>query len=371
MRSTLARQLGSATAAGRAAGPLASTSRPVLRAAISRASPMASVASSSRSIVTIPHPSLDPSLGETHFVIKSTSKITSMIQVFALVREAERKLGPIITMDVPRSADTFQPGNLVFITLLHPVKFNKEEPIVFEMDAPFVSKESTYLGGVTSADLSLAISGKPPRNGHQNVGPNTPMRVRIELWEKHDERMYSLAKFPEQRVRPSVFERREDSKLVDALKAFDGGFFGGLNGLADKYADLAGVPEDEHVPESEGKQKPTPLRRPQPVAEVVTPPEAAEPVAPVEPVEPKVPAAPARATKAEKMRLQALEVARRNAQQAAEAVQAKKDAEQAAATAAAAAPAAPAATPSVVLNIKPKQQEEKKSGWNWLSGSKS
>ena len=50
----------------------------------------------SRRNITIPHPDLDPSKGETRLFVRTTTRIPSMIHAFAIVRAVESRFGSVI-----------------------------------------------------------------------------------------------------------------------------------------------------------------------------------------------------------------------------------------------------------------------------------
>jgi len=266
-----------------------------------------------------------------------------MAHAFSMMRAVEQRLGPVVSVDVPKDDDTLRPQNTIFITLLRPTKF--EEPIVMEIPSPVLSRTSTFVGGIAFNDIDGVLHQHASSTEASRGASGQTLQFNVELRTTDPRPTRSTLK----RVEPTLNEQKEDDEIVRALENFNGGWNGGFAGVADQFQALK-------------------IERPEPVVEVVeevveevAAPVVERPVAEVkapESVEKKVeaPKQPARPTmtRAERMRQQALQAARAAADH-------QKKAQEAAAAAAAEAEAKAAAEEAKAAS-SPKDESKKQGG---------
>ncbi|KAK4686142.1 hypothetical protein P7C73_g3987, partial [Tremellales sp. Uapishka_1] len=196
-------------------------------------------ASSSTSKIRFPHPELDPSLGATRFMIKTFDNMTSMVQAFAVVRSVESELGSVLDINVVKDPDTNLPTNMIFITLLRP--YNLVKPLHREIPFP-PTPTSNHLGGPSLLDIHNVLVSSPPILTEKSKPPTAKsakaIQFRIEVRHpappiKKDGRTRKYLSNRDER------QIKEDEDILSALASFDGGFFGGLEGVKEKFAHLA------------------------------------------------------------------------------------------------------------------------------------
>lgn len=168
-------------------------------------------ATSRRSLVQIPHPSLDSTL-PTRFVLRSPDVLPTMAHTLAVVREFEKQHGAVLSIDVPKDADTLLPGRIIKVTTLRPVQI--DTTAVFEIPAP---KTRSRKGGVTLDDVRGA-----PGNG--------VIQFSVEREKNREQRTPKYRR--SKRRNPT-----EDDAVVRGLERF-GGFSGEMEGVAKKFERL-------------------------------------------------------------------------------------------------------------------------------------
>ncbi|WVQ73429.1 hypothetical protein IAR50_003001 [Cryptococcus sp. DSM 104548] len=194
------------------------------------------------STFTLPHPDLAASHGHTRFALRAFDSIPSLAHAYAILRAAESKLGAkALHVRIPKSLDSLKLGPSIYIETLRPVKFEKE--LLLEIPSPVLSPESNFLGGLSLADVTRVLDADPvistsvqksPSNGRKD----RPLQFRIEP-AKPPSRNPSKARRSEQFR--SKQGGKEGAEVVKALKAFEGGFFGGFEGVADKFEGMLEV----------------------------------------------------------------------------------------------------------------------------------
>ncbi|WWD18764.1 hypothetical protein CI109_103219 [Kwoniella shandongensis] len=205
-----------------------------------------------RYLLTFPHPDLDPSKGSTKLVIKTFNNIPSILHAYAIIRAVESKLGAsILDMYLPKDPDSFNPGPTIFLTTLRPVKLDK--PLLLEIPPPTISSESNFLGGPSLRDLetilnpengsSLSVTTELTRNP-SGKKDEQPLQFRVEVQKnvqsRREREMNGTISKNAKKNRRVKFrnEGKEAAEIVKELRNFGGGFYGGFEGLADKFEKL-------------------------------------------------------------------------------------------------------------------------------------
>ncbi|WWC62931.1 uncharacterized protein I303_105529 [Kwoniella dejecticola CBS 10117] len=235
-----------------------------------------------RGVLTFPHPDLDPEHGHTKFVIRSLKgNIPSMLHVYTIIKALERKLKvEVLDFTVQKDFDTFQPTSNIFLTTLKPVHLDN----ALLMEIPFdgsKNTESNFLGGPslndiarilntpsssssssiksssgpTTSDSNTSIQSSSIENDTQGKGKGTgsaaqgveTLQIRVEIQKN--------TRLPTTRMSKSKRQRypqngREASDIVKSLRNFKGGFYGGFEGLAEKFDHLAIEEESSSNPSS-------------------------------------------------------------------------------------------------------------------------
>lgn len=203
--------------------------------ALRRAAPTLITPITSRTHITFPHPDLDPSNGHTRFAVRAFNNIPSLIHAYAIVKAVESKLGTsVLNVQMPKQQDSLQPGPTIFIETLRPAKLDK--PLLLEIPSPQLSSESNFLGGPSLSDVSRVLSEEPTFNSTIDNSPSgrkdAPLQFRVEV-QKRKPRESGKAR------RTASFRSKQGGKdaaeIVKALREFDGGFFGGFEGVAEKF----------------------------------------------------------------------------------------------------------------------------------------
>ncbi|KAL1405842.1 hypothetical protein Q8F55_007520 [Vanrija albida] len=351
--SSLARPL-----VGRISQPAASTSRPV--------------AIPSRGMVTIPHPSLSGD-GQTQFVIKLFDHLPSTVHALAVLRAAEARLGPIVKVDVPKDAGTKRMTNLLFVSVLKPVAFDKS--VLLEIPAPVLSRESTQLGGPGLADVVAALHTPATPTEGKKASAEGALQFRIEARGAGRAPPARWARQFGANVTPTDAERAEDDRIVRALASF-GGFYGGFDGVADKFKALEIAPTQVAV--VEGAEEWTELEQEDEVVPVAPRRKAKRAPAVQAQPEPEAAPRPVRKSHAERLkeqaearssraRTKALEVARRELLLEAEAAAAAPVEEAPVEAAAVAAESTAPSAPSAPAPPREERAPEEKGSWGgWL-----
>ncbi|WWD05236.1 hypothetical protein V865_003309 [Kwoniella europaea PYCC6329] len=242
----------------------------------SRLSVPSTISLSRRTILTFPHPTLeDPSSGSTKLIIKSFNQnFPSLIQIYTVLRQVEKKLNiEIFDLSILKDPDSLSPLNTIFLTTLKPMQL--ESPILMEipLSSGKISGESNFLGGPSLKDIQNALN--TPTQSHSPLHQDTEtisttsnqskkggdgdgedvLQIKIELQRKplksKSERQIR-PKNPNKRLRHSL-TGKEASDIVEQLKAFNGGFYGGFEGLAEKFDHLI-VRAKEEQPQQIGEQ---------------------------------------------------------------------------------------------------------------------
>ncbi|WVQ65416.1 uncharacterized protein L199_003592 [Kwoniella botswanensis] len=227
----------------------------------SRLSIPSTISLSRRTILTFPHPTLeDPSSGSTKLIIKSFNRnFPSLIQIYTVLKYVEKKLNiEIFDFSILNDPDSLSPLNTIFLTTLKPIQL--ECPILMEIpiSSKNISGGSNFLGGPSLKDIQNALNTTVQSHSplHQDTetistAPNQSkkggegegedvLQIKIELQRKplksKSERQIR-PKNPNKRLRHSL-TGKEASDIVEQLKAFNGGFYGGFEGLAEKFDHL-------------------------------------------------------------------------------------------------------------------------------------
>lgn len=209
-----------------------STARPAL--SLPRAVPSASRGF----IAQFPAPETVPKEGETNqFTVRADSVISNPATVLRLVRALEKELGTVVRIDMPKDQDMRRGFKFMSVETLRPRAL--PEPLSGELPASYIDAGAGH-GGVSLGDVLAALrSEQPPsasteptpRIAYEVIARTEPMRFRRGLQNRA--------------TKPTLAQRRADSDIVAALRAFDGGFFGGFAGVADKFAELELPPPAE------------------------------------------------------------------------------------------------------------------------------
>lgn len=149
-----------------------------------------------------------------------------------MVKAAESRLGPIVSISVPKDSEIRRARQHVFVTTLRPTTLTADG--VLEIPAPATMRSSDYTGvGPTYQELVATLrSDTSPVKPSQNH--DAPIQFRIDALQKAPTPPRSYT----QKVYRNQWERQTDDSIVRALQAFDGGFAGGFDGVADKFAHL-------------------------------------------------------------------------------------------------------------------------------------
>jgi len=211
--------------------------------------------------ITIPHPELDPSRGQTRLIVRTANRIPSMIHAFAILRAIEFRLGNnVISMEISKDLDTLQPQSRLFLTLLRPVQLSK--PLLLEIPSPRISKSSNFLGGPSLEDVQAALrSTQSPIEREQGEGSTgststseEPLQFRVEPFANIHKGSRRGSVRPQIRMGKEV---EEDEEIVEALRQFGGGFYGGFTGLAERFRHLARKNQVEEERERVGFELPS------------------------------------------------------------------------------------------------------------------
>ncbi|ORY31834.1 hypothetical protein BCR39DRAFT_525633 [Naematelia encephala] len=191
----------------------------------------------SRRNLTYPHPDLDPSKGTTELYVKFLNKGNTMLDILAVIRAIESKLGPSVFLHVPKDFETLQTSTIFFLHLLRPAQLDRH--LLLEVPSPKISRESNHLGGPSLADLMSVLRSNPLDEAGAEGEP--PIHVRVEPVPLSGRRKASKelhVQHISSADTPAL--RAEDKAIVEALRRFEGGFYGGFQGIADDFAHLAG-----------------------------------------------------------------------------------------------------------------------------------
>ncbi|WVR06631.1 hypothetical protein IAU60_003663 [Kwoniella sp. DSM 27419] len=193
--------------------------------------------SSRRYLLTFPHADLDPSKGSTKLVIRTFDGIPSMVHAFAIIRAVEAKLGvSVLDLIVPKDTDSLKYTPTIFLTTVRPVKL--DGPLLLEIPSPQLSSESNFLGGPSLADIQSVLSPSHEAISTSNItqspagGKDAPLQFRVEL-----QRRPALIQRRNSQTRRKRYKQdgQEGIEIVQQLKEFGNGFYGGFEGLAQKF----------------------------------------------------------------------------------------------------------------------------------------
>ncbi|WVF68726.1 hypothetical protein IAT40_003498 [Kwoniella sp. CBS 6097] len=197
---------------------------------------------SRRTLLTFPHPDLDPSKGSTKLVVRIYDGIPSLIHAYAIIKAVESKLGTeILDLYIAKDQDAKKLGPTIFLTTLKPVKL--DSALLLEIPSPVISSESNFLGGPSWNDIFKILSTNTPLGSitselTQNpTGKDTPLQFRVEVQRKPIQAQRRANRGINKRVRYSQ-DGKDGLAIVEALKEFGGGFFGGFEGVAEKFEGL-------------------------------------------------------------------------------------------------------------------------------------
>ncbi|TYJ58357.1 hypothetical protein B9479_000903 [Cryptococcus floricola] len=188
------------------------------------------------STLAFPHPALAAPNGHTRFALRAFESIPSLAHAYAILRAAENKLGAkALHVRIPKSMDSLKLGPSIHIETLRPVKL--ENQLLLEIPSPILSPESNFLGGLCLEDVAKSLDSDPvistsvqksPSNGRKD----RPLQFKIEVSQPP-------SRNPSKSRRSASFRSKQGGKegaeVVQALKAFEGGFYGGFEGVADKF----------------------------------------------------------------------------------------------------------------------------------------
>ncbi|OCF35002.1 hypothetical protein I316_03042 [Kwoniella heveanensis BCC8398] len=200
---------------------------------------------SRRTLITFPHPDLDPSKGSTKLVVRTFDGIPSLVHAYAIIKAIEAKLGTeILDLYIAKDQDAKKLGPTIFLTTLKPVQL--DSALLLEIPSPAISSESNFLGGPSWNDISKILSTNTASETvitsaekltKNPTGKDTPLQFRVEVQRKPIQAQRRADRGIKKRVRYSQ-DSKEGRDIVEALKQFEGGFFGGFEGLADKFDSL-------------------------------------------------------------------------------------------------------------------------------------
>ena len=158
-----------------------------------------------------------------------------MIHAFAMIRAVEARLGSVISIEMQKNLDDLLPVVSIFITLLRPIQL--EEALYLEIPMPAISKGTNYLGGPSLDDVQAALRSKPVAVDQGTIINEETLAFHVELFRAADDGYRRPWKYNEQRRLGAEVE--EDEGIVEALQQFEGGFYGGFEGLAQRFRSLA------------------------------------------------------------------------------------------------------------------------------------
>ncbi|KAK8858872.1 hypothetical protein IAR55_003103 [Kwoniella newhampshirensis] len=228
--------------------------------------------STRRYLLTFPHPDLDPSKGSTRLVIRTFNNIPSLLHAYAIIRAVEAKLGAsVLDMHLPKDPDSLNPGPTIYLTTLRPVKL--DSPLLLEIPSPAISSESNFLGGPSLHDVQAILNNEgavPSASTELTRSPSgkkdeLPLQFRVEVAKNQSqsrrgrERAGSASKhaLKNKRKRHRA-DGKEAAEIVRELKNFGGGFYGGFEGLAEKFEGLLINPSErglsQQLESTEGDQ---------------------------------------------------------------------------------------------------------------------
>ncbi|WWC88343.1 uncharacterized protein L201_003253 [Kwoniella dendrophila CBS 6074] len=255
-----------------------------------------------RSILTFPHPILEQdksTRGSTNLIIKSISKnrngsdssFKSILHIYFIIKYLEKKLNfKLFKINLSKDPDSLTYLNTIFLTTLNPITLTsnsnsdsgisikgKEEEgegeekdgngngnsLRFEIKFPkniYQSKESNFLGGPSLNDISRIINesnfidtlltssssiGKDKDRDSENEILQFKVEIQRNLTKKQKSDKAQKSKFKRSTSRQRYTQNgKEASDIVQALKEFKGGFYGGFDGLAEKFEHLIINPEN-------------------------------------------------------------------------------------------------------------------------------
>ncbi|WVO14315.1 hypothetical protein L204_101947 [Cryptococcus depauperatus] len=188
-----------------------------------------------RAYVTFPHPDLDPQKGQTRFAIRVFNNIPSLLHAYTIIRAVELKMGvSVLHMRLPKQQDNLSLSPSIFIETLQPIQLDK--PLLLEIPAPRISEGSNFLGGPSLSDVSAVLSSSPTASSTVSTSPpggkNAPLQFTVEVQKGTGKE--SLRARIAKRAKPSQ-DRQNGVEVVQALQTFGGGFYGGFEGLAERF----------------------------------------------------------------------------------------------------------------------------------------
>lgn len=162
----------------------------------------------------------------------------------AILRAIEASYGKVISLNVVRDTDSLLPTNTIFMTLLEPIDLGKRH--LHEIPAP-VSElgDKERYGGPSLDDVRRvlaspheATSSRPAQSSNTGSrgraqGNKSVITFEIEA-RRNAGRTRTMKDDPTYRTM-TIEMIKEDQEILDALEQFEGGFFGGFEGVADRH----------------------------------------------------------------------------------------------------------------------------------------
>lgn len=213
---------------------------------------------------TWPSPDHDPSRGTLHLHVTVPYRIPSTLHVFAIMREVERRFGPVAALDAPMDPASKQYGTGVTFTMYTPVGL--ERPDVLEVPQPTMSADSNVYGGASFDDIEALLGGSR-RLKASSSGPGgadeagaEPLVCTVERASPDSLSKYTpslktwVSKGFGRQVAEVAWRRKEEADIAHTLVRIGEGYHGGFNGLADQWAHLRDTLDEqygkeEYVPE--------------------------------------------------------------------------------------------------------------------------
>ncbi|WVQ84972.1 hypothetical protein IAT38_007136 [Cryptococcus sp. DSM 104549] len=200
--------------------------------------------------ITFPHPSLEVPGTTTRLHVRTAQRIPSVVHAYTILRAIERKLNTsVLYVQMIKNPDTLTGTHSLFLETIIPVKV--DDQMMLEVPAPVLSEESNFLGGPSLEDvraaLAVAADARPSdaplisSKRNDSLAPPFPRRDR-DVPQNPDVIQIQVSPTYEKRAAyrdPKVWQTRNRqggtdlSRVLQAIQAFDGGFFGGFNGIVD------------------------------------------------------------------------------------------------------------------------------------------
>ncbi|WWC71073.1 uncharacterized protein I206_105026 [Kwoniella pini CBS 10737] len=223
-----------------------------------------------RKILTFPHPNLDLENGSTKFIIRCLNgNFKSQLHLYEILKQLEKKLNfEIFNFNLQKNFDNLQkPNSTIFLTTLKPLHLNSSNSlnslnsensdskiIEIKFNNNFTKfKESNFLGGISFNDIQNILNSK--ENSLISSSSSSSLKEKekenIEILQIKIEVQKNIS--IKKKYQPKNLNKRqrysqngfEASEIVKSLKKFKGGFYGGFEGLAEKFDHLIIKPKVE------------------------------------------------------------------------------------------------------------------------------